>query len=263
MFQFKSVFRKQFELTLELSRRELHERFIQNHFGLLWMFVKPTVISFVYIYIFSNVIKIKLNIDNSEINFGLYFLSGFACWLYISELVTNTMSSIEKRADMVKQVKFDYVCIPIAAAIPIVIFQLFFCMLALTFKIYYLGFNFGNFLLLPALIIQYSFMLGIIIIVAVHCAKWQDLKEIINLFFTVGLFATPVLYLPESLGVIGHWIIYLNPLSHMIYIFQDAILNGKITHIDSWIFCSLISLPLTALCIKSYRKNIRSVQDEL
>src|SRR3954463_15713589 len=75
------------ELTWEMTKREVTERYAGQHIGAYWAIAHPVVLTAVYIFIFGVVFRARVPATESEAGLGyiVYLLSGLIPWLAIQE----------------------------------------------------------------------------------------------------------------------------------------------------------------------------------
>ena len=65
------------QLTMELARREISDRYAGQFFGLLWAIGHPLVLMLVYVFIFSFVFKVRVSGNSAiSLDYSTYILSG-------------------------------------------------------------------------------------------------------------------------------------------------------------------------------------------
>jgi lipopolysaccharide transport system permease protein len=101
-------------------------------------------------------------------------------------------------------------------------------------------------LLIPVLLfLQFVGLIGVSLVLSTVGVFFKDLKEIISVFSTFGLFASPILFLPQTLAAVPQlqYVFYFNPVSIYVWCYQDAFAFGRIEHPWAWI----LVVPLTLL----------------
>ena len=100
-----------------------------------------------------------------------------------------------------------------------------------------------TYLLIPYIIvIQIIMLVGINYIISSVSVYLRDMKDIVQVLCMIGVYAMPVIYLPEAVPGIFRVLIYMNPLSYYVWMFQDTLFYGSIEHWYAWIVgtgCSL------------------------
>jgi lipopolysaccharide transport system permease protein len=100
-------------------------------------------------------------------------------------------------------------------------------------------------------------MVGVCYILSSVGVYLRDLKEIVQVFLSAGLFLAPILYLPTRLDRV--WspfaaILYLNPFSHLVWCYQDVFYFGRFAHPASWGITIALSTGLFYVGYHIFRK---------
>ena len=75
------------------------------------------------------------------------------------------------------------------------------------------------------------YALGILIILSLLNLILKDFKELLKIFIVIGMFISPIIYLPSFNIPILETIITINPFSHFIAVFKNIVFYGSI-HIN-------------------------------
>lgn len=243
------------ELTIEVSRREVTERYSGQCLGAFWVFAHPLFLIALYVFIFAVVLGSKVGgLDKEGVNYTTYLLAGLIPWMAFQEAMTKGCHAISSNASLVKQVVFPIEVLPFKSIVTALLNQL----LATSLMLVYLFFSGHkiNFMLalLPFLIVlQFMAMLGFSYALSAVSVFVKDTKDIVQLFAVSGLYLVPVFYLPNWVPEMFRPIVSMNPFSHMVWCYQDVIVYGSFMHTYSWLIFSLFSLASLIIGFKAFR----------
>jgi len=100
-----------------------------------------------------------------------------------------------------------------------------------------------TYVLLPALfLLQVFCMVGAAFHLSALGVYLRDLKDVMALSVTAGIYLSPVIYVPGAAPTILRPVIYLNPFSYMVWCYQDALYFGRFEHPWAWPIFALLSL---------------------
>ncbi len=71
-------------------------------------------------------------------------------------------------------------------------------------------------------------MTGVALALSAIGAYVRDLRELVIVFCSANLFLQPVLYAPNQLPRVLRPVLWLNPFSHVVWVFQDVFFFGRI-----------------------------------
>lgn len=234
------------QLTWEMTKREISERYVGQVFGAFWTVGHPLALMGIFVFIFAYVFKLKVGgTFELPLDFTTYLLSGLIPWLSFSESMSKSSTVILSNASLVKQVVFPLEILPIKGVIVTFVSQV----VSSTILICYVFINHGylpwTYALLPLLFFfQALAMIGVSFILSSVGVFFRDLKDFVQVFCVAGLYMIPVFYLPQWVPSVVRPILFLNPLSHLIWCYQDACYFGRFEHPWSWGLLVLLSLTV-------------------
>lgn len=234
---------KHWELTLEISRREVTERYSGQFFGAFWVFAHPLFMIGLYVFVFSAVLEMKTEgLDKQGVDYAVYLLAGLIPWMAFQEAMSKGCYAVSGNASLVKQVVFPLEVLPFKSVVTAVLNQILASSLMFAY-LFFAGLKITYFaLLFPLLfILQVLAMLGFSYFLSAVSIFVKDTKDFVQLFSVAGLFLIPVFYLPDWVPEMFKPIVMLNPFSHMVWCYQDIIVYGAIQHPNSWIVFSIFS----------------------
>ena len=220
------------QLTWELTRRELSERYAGQMFGWVWAAAHPVLLMAVYVFIFAFVFKVRVGGTAAlPLDYPTYLLSGLIPWIAMQEAVSRGTVSITGNARLVKQVVFPVEILPVKvvlATLPAQIVSHAFLLLYLAATGQPIPITYG---LLPLLILlQTAAMIGLCYALSVAQVFVRDTKDFVVVFTMIGAYLAPVFYLPEMVPEMFRGLLYLNPFSYIVWSYQDALYFGRFEH---------------------------------
>ncbi|MHC4359283.1 MAG: ABC transporter permease [Planctomycetota bacterium] len=101
-----SLLTKHRQLTIEMSRREITDRYLGQVFG-FWAVGHSLILMAVYIFIFVVVFKVKIGgTREMPLDYTTYLLSGLILWMSFQDSMNKGSTVIVNNASLVKQVIF-------------------------------------------------------------------------------------------------------------------------------------------------------------
>jgi len=251
-----NVFRSRGRLIYELTKREIFDRYAGQVFGVFWSLVHPLIITLIYIFIFGFVFQARTGGRlNMPLNYTSYMLAGLIPWLVFQEVLSKSSTLILANTNVVKQVIFPIEVLPIKNVLASLVTEAVFFVLLV---IYVLITNHAlpwTYIFVPILVLFQIFaMIGISYLLSSIGVYLRDLKDFVQVFLSVAFFILPILYLPESIPASIRPILYINPISYMIWAYQDALYFGSFMHPWAWVVFSLGSLVIFVFGYRVFRK---------
>ncbi len=244
------------QLTIEMTKREIFDRYIGQIFGVFWAVGHPLFLMALFVFIFSFVFKLKMG-GTAEMPFDYttYLLAGLVPWMAFQEGMIKGSNVIVANTHLVKQIVFPIEVLPVKGVLTSVITMV----ISLIVLTLYVLISFHRlpwtYALLPVLIfLQLLCMIGISYLLSSVGVFFKDLKDFVMLFSIAGLYLIPVFYLPVQVPRLLRPILYLNPFSYAIWCYQDVLYFGKIVHLWSWAVFSLESIGIFYFGFLVFRK---------
>lgn len=178
------------DLTWEMARRELSDRYAGQAFGLLWAIGHPMFMIGLYVFMFALVFKQKVGgTVDMPLDYTAYLLSGLIAWMSFQEAMVKSCTAITGNAALVKQVVFPLEILPVKVVLASLFPQLVSLALLIAYVLITNGSLHLTYLLLPVLIVmQVMAMIGVAYILAPIGAYFRDIKDFIQLFATTGMY---------------------------------------------------------------------------
>lgn len=241
------------ELLKSNVKKEIRGRYKGSFLGVLWSFLNPLLMVAVYAIIFPYIMRVKTP------NFLQFLICGVIPWVFFTTVINQGIITIRMNADIIKKVYFPREILPISVALSALVNFLISCIIILLFCICGgIGVSF-HLLLLPVIaLLQFCFSLGLIFALGAINIYIRDLEYIVAFVLNMMFYATPILYsatlFPERL----RWILYLNPMTHMIDAYRDIFMFHRLPTVSSFAFmvgCSLLSLVIGLLIFRKLEKG--------
>lgn len=244
------------DLTWEMAKRELSERYAGQAFGLLWAVAHPVFMMCLYVFVFAFVFKTKIGgTVEMPLDYTTYLLSGLVAWLSFQESMTKSCTAITANSALVKQVVFPLEILPVKVVLAALFPQLISLVVLIIYVFTVNGFIPLTYLILPLIVVlQLMAMTGVAYILAPVGAYFRDIKDFVQLFAVAGVYLMPVFYLPAWVPTLFKPLLYLNPFSYLIWCYQDILYYGRIEHPVAWVITPLASIAAFVIGYRIFRK---------
>ena len=226
------------ELTLELARREVAERYAGAALGSIWAVLTPLLTMGIYVGLFGFVFPTRFGTTGSPWLGAALILSGLVPWITVADCAVRAPSVLLAHRALVRQVVFPIEVLPAKSAIACLVPQVVGTVVGLAIALSTAGPS-PMLALLPVLwIVQVALMLGLMLLLATLGVWLRDLREIMAFLANVGLYIAPILLLPQVIDALprpAQWLIAANPFSHMVWCYHDAVVLQSFAHPWSWL----------------------------
>lgn len=237
------------ELIGEMVRRQLRDEHMGQAIGTLWAFGQPLILMFIYMILFAYVFPARFGNQASMADYSACVIGGIVPWLAFQQLLFRAPQILVSQANLVKQIVFPTEILPVktalASALPYCVAVFF----AVVYSAWHRDLSWWT-LTIPWLIVcQLAAMTGVAFLLAAVGVFMRDLKEFVQIFTSVNLFAQPILFNPFVHIRYLHTFFYFNPFSYLTWCWQDALFSPVPVHRVAWIVFPLGSFIVLAFGI--------------
>lgn len=228
------------ELLYMITYRDIKVRYKQSIMGFLWAILMPILIvmsGIVVRYAYAVVAHAPLKTGD---------IASVAIkavpWAFIVSSIRFTCNSLTGNRELVVKIYFPKEIFPMAAVLAC-LFDFFVAYTALVIFLVFIKIGVSIYLLwVPVLLAtMILFCVGIGTIVSAVSLFFRDVKYIVEVFLTYGIFFTPVFYDVRMLGARGKWLM-LNPVAPLLEGLSDVIVRHESPDIHWYLYSLTISL---------------------
>ncbi|MFN8770408.1 MAG: ABC transporter permease [Neisseriaceae bacterium] len=221
---FKNIY--SYRVTLwNLIKSDFKNRYLGNHFGIIWAFIQPLVMILVYWFVFTHGFK-TTPIEN--VPFLPWLLAGIVPWFLISDAIVGSSRAIIDQSFLVKKIVFEVKLLPIIKIGSAIFVNIAFWILLIVCLLLY-GFYptllwiqiFYYILCILALVLGFGLLLAAI------TPFILDVGQFVSIFIQIMFWATPIFWNQDILPHSYIFIVKLNPFAYIIGGIRDALLFNK------------------------------------
>lgn len=249
-------------LAFSFAKRDFQERYLGTGLGQLWYIISPIITIFIYTVVFSDFMKMKLDIVDSTYSYSIYIVPGLLSWLSFSRTLNVLSNSIAQKSNFIKKIN-----------VPMFVFHL--SIVITEFAVFALSIFFGVLFLLmidhnvdltffwfiPIMMLQMIFVFSLGVIISLFVPFVKDLKEVIPIIIQLWFWMTPIIYLRKMVAHKYPFILTYNPFYHFVHLYQDIFLYAKTPSFEEFFIIISISFSTFILAVLLYKKMISTVKD--
>lgn len=253
-------YRAKFNLLRMLVRRDLEARYKGSLLGNLWPLLNQVSQLLIYTYVFSVVLKVRLESEviaiNDTLDFGLWLFAGLVPWIAFSGGLSQAAGVVVSQSNLVKKVVFPLTLLPLVPVLSAFIesaFGIAVLILVVAFAQKTLPVTLA---LLPLVWVpQLLLTAGLAYLTAGLTVFIRDIPQTLGLLLNLWMYATPIIYpidkVPEAWQP---WVYWLNPMTAIVETYRDLVLVGEIQHPSEWMTSTLICCVIFILGRFAYRR---------
>ena len=245
-------------MIIMLVHRDLRGRYKGSVLGFFWTFLNPMLQFAVYAIVFSVIMPIKMD------KYYLFLFVGFVPWFFTANSISQGAVCILNQSNMVQKIYFPRMVLPISTVLTGFVNMLLselvvFAVLIIT------GVGLTKYLLyLPVImLVQFIFVLGIVLIVSSLTVYLRDLAHILEIIVMAWFYATPIVYPPDALKDKYSLVLYVNPMAGIIECYRDVLFYGRMPQMTTMISAVVSGILMVIIGSFVFQKLQRHFAEEL
>ncbi len=245
-------------LVILLAMDDIKTRYRNSILGFLWTFLEPLLMLSVLYFVFSNIFKSNIQ------DYPLYLLLGLIIWYMFSRSSTMGLSSLINKGSIIQQIYFRREIVVISACLTAFIMMVFeFAAFGVFATIFHLKPS-PTIALLPLVLIDVFFMsLGISFFLSVLNVRFRDISFIWQVVLQAGFFISPIIYkldmFPENISAI----LKFNPLVPIFDAAHSLVLYNTLPSLISVAYMIISTAIIFIVGYLVFRINSKKIAEEL
>lgn len=249
-------------LAFSFAKRDFKERYVGTGLGQLWYILSPIITIFIYTVIFSDFMKMKMNLVDNSYAYSIYLVPGLLAWGTFSSLIMRLNTSFFEKASLIKKINVPMYTFQLSMFLT----ELFLFFISILIGIVFLiivnqPINWVFLWMIPIMILQTLFAFGIGVIFSLFTPFFKDLKEAIPVGIQLWFWMTPVIYMKEMLEKDYSFLLIYNPFYYFVEIYQNIFLYSKEPDINSIGIILIVTFCTLIIAGILYKKMISTIKD--
>lgn len=249
-------------LAFSFAKRDFKERYVGTGLGQLWYILSPIITIFIYTVIFSDFMKMKLDIVDNSYSYSIHLVPALLAWTTFSTILMRLNTSFFDKAHLIKKINVPMYIFQLA----IILTELFLFFISIALGI---GFLFiveqpvtlTFFWLIPLMLLQTLFVFGLGVILSLFTPFFKDLKEAIPIIVQLWFWMTPIIYMKEMLASKYPALLTYNPFFYFADSYQDIFLYSKAPSLERVALMLMMTTIILFLAGYLYKKMIGTIKD--
>jgi lipopolysaccharide transport system permease protein len=227
------------ELILQLTTREISQRYRGTYLGIFWSFITPLLMLSIYTFVFSIILKAKwadhVHPMEGIAQFAMTLYAGIIPFTVFSETANRASTIISGVPNYVKKVVFPLEILPLVIVSGVLVHSLISIGILIVLTLLLMGICSYTVFLLPLVYAPLIFLcLGLSWFLASLGVYVRDIKHGVEILVQMLLFLSPVLYpatlVPEPFRIVLH----INPLTSILNEFRRILLWNEYPDWGLW-----------------------------
>ena len=255
------------DLILQLSSRELSQRYRGTSLGLLWAVLSPLITLVIYTFVFGSILKLRYDVSTtgSQTEYALALFAGLIVYTVFQSVAGAAPTMVLQNPSYVKRVVFPLEALPVVhllAALAQFGINLAVLLVGcwLVFGKLSIGLLWTPLILLPLAMLS----LGVAWFLASFCVYARDLTQLVPVALSLLMLLTPIFYplssVPKEFRDVYQ---FSNPLAVLVENARNVLLYGKQPEPIPLLLVTLASWVVMQLGFAWFMKTKRGFADVL
>ena len=249
-------------LAFSFAKRDFKERYVGTGLGQLWYILSPIITIFIYTVIFSDFMKMKLDIVDNTYAYSIHLVPALLAWTTFSTILIRLNTSFFDKAHMIKKINVPMYTFQLA----IVLTELFLFFISMTLGIGFLlivdqPVTWTFLWLIPLMLFQTLFVFALGVTLSLFTPFFKDLKEAIPIIIQLWFWMTPIIYMKEMLADKYPALLTYNPFFYFADSYQDIFLYSKSPSLERVVLMVIMTTVILFLAGYLYKKMIGTIKD--
>src|SRR5690554_6543284 len=245
-------------------KREFQSKYLNSLLGVAWTVIQPLSMILVYTIIFSQIMRAKLPGVESSFGYSIYLCAGILTWGLFAEIVSRGQNTFLEHGNLLKKLSFPRLCLPITVVATAllnfaIIFSLFTLFLIITGT--FPGWVF--FAIIPVLVVQVIFAIGLVITLGVLNVFFRDVGQAFGVFLQFWFWLTPIVYPASILPEKAQALLAYNPMTGLMGAYQNILTRGQLPDWQALLPILVLGVLFCLLGMRLFRKHAGEIVDEL
>jgi ABC-type polysaccharide/polyol phosphate export permease len=245
-------FRLTVELLLILTWKEIAIKYKQSVMGFLWAILMPCLI------VLAGLI----------VRFGMARMSGIALapdvvtsllvkalpWAFFVSAIRLSTNSLASNANLVTRSNCPRIVFPISSVLSsLVDFMIAALPAVIALGLVGVALTPALFWVVPLLLLMLALTCGLGLLLATANLFYRDVKYIVEVFLTFGIFFSPVIYEAHMLGEWA-WVIMLNPIAPILEGLHASVVQGATPPLGWLAYSAVCTAAIAGLAAYTFRR---------
>ena len=246
------------ELLKTNVHKEIRGKYKGSILGVFWSFLNPLLMVAVYAIVFPYLMRMQ------QENYLVFLITGVIPWVFFTNVVTSGCNCVWINGGIIKKVYFPREILPISVVLAGLVNFLISCIIILIFCF---GSGIGisiNIVWLPLIvIIQCALSLGLLFILSAINVYVRDIEYLVQFIMNLVFYGTPILYNVTMFPERFRWILYLNPLAHLIDAYRAIFYYKQTPDLYSLGIVGIVSFVVLGLGFLIFKKLEKGFAEEV
>lgn len=241
-----------------LVKKDLKTRYKGSVLGFLWTFLNPLFQLLVYSLLFSVIMRSGIE------NYAMFLFVALVPWIFLSSAIAEGSRCIIASAGLIQKIYFPRIILPISTVCSTFMNMVFsFIVVFIALFLTGVGVSAAALLLPVVMVVEFIFVLGIVLIASALNVYFRDLEYILGIITMAWMYLTPILYsvdqVPEQIAAF----LYFNPMTGVILAYRDILFYQQMPNLETLLSAVLFAAVAIILGVFLFQRLQKRFAEEL
>jgi len=249
-------------LAFMFAKRDFQERYVGTGLGQLWYILSPVITIFIYTVIFSDFMKMKLNVIDNSYSYSIHLVPALLAWTTFSTILMRLNTSFFDKANLIKKISVPAYSFQLSIVLTETALFIISMLLGIGFLLLVKQPVTWTFLwLIPLMLFQTLLSLGLGVTLSLFTPFFKDLKEAVPIVVQLWFWVTPIIYMKEMLSHKYPWLLKYNPFFYFSDSYQNIFLYSQAPSSKTLLIIVVMATLSLSIAGFLYKKMIGTIKD--
>jgi ABC-type polysaccharide/polyol phosphate export permease len=237
----------------------LRNRYKQRYLRAAWAVINPLVLMLIFTVVFSRVAKLS----SEGLPYPIFNFTALIPWMFFASSLGFCVYCLNGQFNLITRVNFPKVTIPLGSILATCFdFAIGLALLMIFFFIYHIKVGFNAFLVIPIILIQIIFTVGVGLIIAIANVYLRDVQSALPIMIQAWMLLSPVGYSLQQVGEKLRFFYLLNPMAGILDSYRMVLLHNQPPnpyYMTMALIISCLTLFIGYAIFKKYEKRMADV----
>ncbi len=236
---FLELFSKR-ELVYLTTLTLMRAKYASSILGMFWVALYPLFFLCAYGGVFAFILKVRIG-QQTPLEYIVMLFIGLLPFISFTEMLGTSVSAMASNRNLIRSSFFPIEIIPVQTVLLSMISMVIGIIILFSVLPFIYTVSFFSFLIIPALILQFLMFCGFSWILSAIAVGFRDIQHMISIISLLLMICSPIGYAKEMIPGRLIYVMYFNPLYHMIETYRGILLFNHLPYFEAIMFL-LISL---------------------
>ena len=246
------------ELLKNNIKKDVRGKYKGSWLGIVWTFLNPLLQLLVYSIVFPYILRVNVE------HYTIFMIVALMPWTFFTSGIQGGSSCVLLNGDILKKVYFPREIIPVSMVTSALV-SFFITSIVMFLFVIFGGVGISWYVLLFPVIalIEYILILGFVFILSAIVVFVRDIDHFVVIVLMLAFYITPIIYTPDMIPSKFQWILTINPMTHIIAAYRDALYYQKLPDFASLGTVTAIAFAVLVLGYLLFKKLEKNFVEEL